>query len=334
MINAIFKKSTRILIIFLILIFFFCFVKSYVDYSLYQYHVKEDEVVIIPKGYSGKKIAKLLLEKKIIYDANIFILYTKIKKYFDGSYLIAGEYEIKNGMNTAQIIEKMLSGDIVIHKLTFPEGLLTIDALNIILNAYGIINDLDSKDKLKDQGVIMPETYFYTYGAKASEILNRCSKSLEEFLHHAWNRRDIMIDSILKTKEMALVLASIVEREAKLDNEKQRIASVYFNRLKINMPLQADPTVIFAITEGKSFNLNLSYENLRFKSPYNTYIINGLPPTPICNPGKAAIEAVLHPLNTNEIYFVADGKGGHMFASAFKEHTENIKRYKEAIAHP
>lgn len=331
MIDIIFKKFIRILIILSVITLSGYLIKQYFNYSLYEYRVAKDEVVVIPKGYSGKKIAALLLEREIINDARVFILWTKIKKYTDSEYLIAGEYKINKGMNMLQIVDKMLAGDIIVYKLTIPEGSLTIEAVNIIINSPRVINDLNGKSEFKAQGVILPETYFYTYGVKASELLEKCAKNLNKFIDYAWNQRDPLINNIINNKQEAMILASIVEREAKLDTEKQRIAAVYFNRLKIKMPLQADPTVIFALTEGKTFDLKLSYDHLRFVSPYNTYMINGLPPSPICNPGKAAIEAVMHPHYTNEIYFVADGKGGHLFSSSFKDHGENIKKYRKAL---
>ncbi|WHQ46483.1 MAG: endolytic transglycosylase MltG [Candidatus Midichloria sp.] len=331
MIDTISKKLIQILIILSIIALSIYLIKQYFNYCLYEYRVAKDEVVDIPKGYSSKKIAELLFKREIINDTRVFVLWTKVKKYTDSGYLIAGEYKINKGMNMLQIIEKMLAGDIVVYKLTIPEGSLTIEAVNIIINSPRVINDLDGKSEFKAQGIIMPETYFYTYGAKASELLEKCAKNLDKFIDHTWNHRDQLINNIITNKQEVMILASIVEREAKLDTEKRRIAAVYFNRLKIKMPLQADPTVIFAITKGKTFDLKLSHNDLRFASPYNTYMTNGLPPSPICNPGKASIEAVMHPHYTNEIYFVADGKGGHLFSSSFKDHGENIKKYRKAL---
>jgi UPF0755 protein len=133
------------------------------------------------------------------------------------------------------------------------------------------------------------------------------------------------------SNEELLTLASIIEREAVIDSEKSRIAAVYLNRMRIKMPLQADPTVIFAVTNGETLDLKLTYKDLKFKSPYNTYLNRGLPPSPICNPGKTAINAALNPIETKEIYFVSDNNGGHYFSSNFKEHLKNIKIYREKI---
>ena len=332
MIGIILKRIIRITFILLLILLSFYLLKQYFVYNLYEYRAPKDEIIVIPKGYSSKKIAQLLFEKKIINDARVFSLWTKIQNYTDGKYLIAGQYKIEKGMNMLQIVEKIISGEVIIYKFTIPEGALTIEAINIILSSPEVINDLNDKNEFKGQGIIMPETYFYTYGSKASELLDKCSKDLNKFLEHTWSQRDPLISNVLNNSNEALILASIVEREARLDVEKQRIAAVYLNRLKIKMPLQADPTIIFALTGGKTFDLKLSYDDLNFNSPYNTYLVNGLPPAPICNPGKAAIEAVMHPSYTNEIYFVANGEGGHFFSNNFKDHTENIKKYRNSFS--
>lgn len=332
MISIMLKRVIRTSLVLLFILLSYYLIKQYFIYSLYEYRAPKDEVIVIPKGYSGKKISQLLFEKELINDPRVFTLWTKIQNYTDGRYLIAGQYKIEKGMNMLEIVEKIIAGDVIVYKFTIPEGSLTVEAVNIILNSPEVINDLSEKNEFNRQGIIMPETYFYTYGTKASELLDKCSKDLNKFLDYAWNQRDPLISNILNNSNEALILASIVERESMLDVEKQRIAAVYLNRLKIKMPLQADPTVIFALTDGKTFDLKLSHNDLSFNSLYNTYLVNGLPPAPICNPGKATIEAVMHPSYTNEIYFVADGKGGHFFSTNLKDHTENIKKYRRILA--
>ena len=289
--------------------------------AIYNHKTSDAHIAILPKGLSSIKTANLLYKKGIIPDKITFLIAAKFKHYIENRQIIAGEYHIDQGMNVMQILDKLSSGDVVVHKLTIPEGLLTSDVMQIIINANQLINDLDPSKDINIQGIIAPDTYFYTYGAKATELLRQMTESLNILLESNWQNRDKEIDQFISTKEQALVLASIIEKESSRDAEKPDIAAVYINRLKENMRLQADPTVIFAITEGKTFDLKLSYNDLKFNSPYNTYMVTGLPPSPICNPSKTSIYAALHPSKNNYLYFVAAGKGGHVFAQNFKEHS-------------
>jgi UPF0755 protein len=151
---------------------------------------------------------------------------------------------------------------------------------------------------------------------------------MKGIMREEWDRRDVANTMELKTSLDALTLASIVEKEAKFDDEKPHIASVYLNRLKRKIPLQADPTVIYGISKWDNFSRKVTYDDLKFESPYNTYLHSGLPPTPICNPSKSSILAVLHPIETNDIYFVADGSGKHIFTNSYKQHLKNIKKIR------
>jgi UPF0755 protein len=177
------------------------------------------------------------------------------------------------------------------------------------------------------EGEILPETYTFMKGETRENIVNQAKKALEDTIKEIWAQRAENLP--LKTPQELLILASIVEKETGLPDERDMVASVFVNRLKIGMRLQTDPTVIYAITQGKSeLGRPLYKKDLSFDSPYNTYLYEGLPPTPICAAGKEAIYAAAHPLNTDYLYFVASGNGGHNFAKSLSEHNKNVQIWR------
>ncbi|OPZ78445.1 MAG: putative aminodeoxychorismate lyase [Alphaproteobacteria bacterium ADurb.Bin438] len=174
----------------------------------------------------------------------------------------------------------------------------------------------------------MPETYHYHYGVKKKEIFNRIKESMATYIDTVWDKR--VSNLPFTTKEEALTLASIVERETSIPSEYPEVASVYINRLKIDMKLQADPTVIYAVSNGTAvLNRLLTLADLKIDNPYNTYVNKGLPPSPICNPGKKAIDAVLNPAETEYLFFVADGTGGHVFTKNYKDHSKKVSEWRK-----
>ena len=324
-------KYLAVTILGLLIIYCLYHLEQYVYQHLYENKTNQERIILIPQGIGIQSISRVLLKADLIEDDIVFCVAAKIRSFLDEKYLIAGEYNIAKGMSMDEIIDKIMSGDIVVRKLTLPEGILTKDVIQTIIKSDKIFNDLGAAyDNMKDQAIILPETYLYNYNESARKIIERAKNDLRNFLEIEMKNRNHDIDTLIRSETDVLTLASIVEREAKIDEEKPRIAAVYLNRLRIGMPLQADPSVIFAITQGQSFDRKLTYDDLKFNSPYNTYTNKGLPPGPICNPGKQSIKAVLNPLKTNEIYFVANGNGGHYFATSFKEHKQNIKKYREA----
>lgn len=278
-----------------------------------------------------------IVNKSIFIDSNdsIFVITDKARKaglirptsFLITAFVYKNFYKIKTGeffvakdCTIFDVFKKIKKGDVVIRKLTIPEG----------FSVFQVKQRLNSNKYLKgnviDQDfMILPDTYNYSYGTKRQDILNSMknhfSKSINKLLIQ------YKLPKILNNKDELIILASIVEKETSIPDERPLIASVFLNRLNRGMKLQSDPTVIFAITNGEKI-IKLSKKDLKFPSPFNTYYIKGLPPKPICCPGIESIKSILNPTKSDYLYFVADGKGGHSFSFTYKEHLKNIKKWK------
>jgi peptidoglycan lytic transglycosylase G len=283
------------------------------------------KAVIIPKGYSSKNIAYELSKEGVIDFPIVFWLITKaIGK---SNQFKSGEYQFNTSVTPAQIIDTVLKGTVVIHRMTIPEGLTSKEIINTIKLNKILLGEVVNH---YPEGTLLPDTYFYIYGDRKQALLDQMFKRNNELLESLWHRRNKSIP--IKTKQEALILASIVEKETSMEEERPRVAAVFLNRIKKKMRLQADPTVAYGITRGKEkMTRKLTRADLKAKSPYNTYMNYGLPPTPIANPGKASIAAVLNPLKTNELYFVVNGRGGHNFSATLRQHINNINGYKKML---
>lgn len=294
------------------------------DYAINQpLKISEDTLFLVNKGDSLNKIAQSLQDKELVNDKYIFILFSKINRIYPqikaGEYLFNGEFSIK------QTAEKLSSGKVYLRKVTFPEGLTSTEIAKILHKENFL-----SKDEFAApaEGSILPETYTYMRGDSPEKIIKQAQKAMQNVLEQAWQERDQNLP--LQSKEELLILASIVEKETGIGMERAQVASVFVNRLRLGMLLQTDPTVIYALTNGKEdLNRPLTRKDLSIDSPYNTYKYAGLPPTPICNPGKDAIYAAAHPSETPYLYFVASGNGGHNFAATLSEHNENVRKWRE-----
>ena len=294
------------------------------DYAINQpLKISEDTLFLVNKGDSLNKIAQSLQDKGLVKDKHIFILFSKINKIYPqikaGEYLFNGEFSVK------QTAEKLSSGKVYLRKVTFPEGLTSTEIAKILHKENFL-----SKDEftVPVEGSILPETYAYMRGDSPEKIIKQAQKAMQNVLEQAWQERDQNLP--LQSKEELLILASIVEKETGIGMERAQVASVFVNRLCLGMLLQTDPTVIYALTNGKEdLNRPLTRKDLSIDSPYNTYKYAGLPPTPICNPGKDAIYAAAHPSETLYLYFVASGNGGHNFATTLSEHNENVRKWRE-----
>lgn len=285
----------------------------------------ESVTVIIPKGTGFKGITDLLAEGNVVEHPRVFsgiaVLFDKADK------VKAGEYAFPAHVPPKDVLESLVEGKTVIHRLAIPEGFTTFQILQMVENEEKLTGDMPTDIK---EGELLPETYYFSRGDSRSELLSRMRRSMRSLLMELWETRRANLP--FRNPQEALTLASIVEKETSLPSEYGTVASVYINRLRKGMKLQADPTVIYAITMGEEiFNRRVLYSDLRRESPYNTYYTTGLPPGPIANPGRGALTAALNPPETDYIFFVADGRGGHVFSVTYAEHSRNVENFRAIL---
>ncbi len=285
--------------------------------------LKHPTVVVIPKGYGLYRIASHLENSGVISDRRLFtagVIYHKAQKK-----LRAGEFEIKAGASMRQVLDQLIRGKTLLYSVTLPEGLTSqqiVERLNAVENLTGEITEIPP------EGSLLPDTYAYSSNTDRNVILLRMKEAQQRYLAQMWPTR--APDLPLKTPYEAVILASIVEKETGVAAERAHIAGVFINRLRKGMRLQSDPTIIYGLVGGKGkLGRPIRRSELRKKTAYNTYHIDGLPPTPIANPGRAAIAAVLNPKPTKDLYFVADGTGGHVFAETLREHNNNVRKWRK-----
>lgn len=281
-----------------------------------------ETTVIVDKGDGLASIAERLAEAGVIADPLIFRL--GVRALGDAGNLRAGEYAFAPGISMRAVAAELAAGRTVVRRLTVPEGLTSIEIAAALAATPGLAGDVGS---VPEEGALLPETYHFSYGDNRAEMLARMKAAMTEAVADLWPRR--AADLPFDTPAEAVVLASIVEKETGLAAERPRVAAVFINRLKRGMPLQADPTVAYArLADGEQNDRPLTRADLERSSPYNTYLLRGLPPGPIANPGRASLEAVLNPADTDELYFVADGSGGHAFARTLAEHNRNVAAWR------
>ncbi len=235
--------------------------------------------------------------------------------------ILAGEYEVPAGASAAKILALLQSGKVIQHLITIPEGMPSI----LVYDRLTAEPLLTGSIPVPEEGSILPDSYSFERGETRAAVLKRMQDAMTQELDEAWKARTPA--SVVKTKRDAVILASIVEKETGLPAERPQVAAVYSNRVRIGMKLQADPTTIYPITKGKPLGRRIRRSELDAVNGYNTYAITGLPQGPIANPGRDSIVAVLNPPESKALYFVADGKGGHVFAETLAQHEANVARY-------
>ena len=287
------------------------------------YDLPETKEVLVEKGFGLNRTAHLLEQNGVIDKAEWFILYAWLSGFENN--LKAGEYAFKDNLSYQNILDMLSKGQVVLHALTIPEGKVLYEIKQIVMNNPYLTGEITLDLK---EGEILPETYHFTRGEQRDAILAKAREAMKKTLKNAFEGRDENLP--VHSEQELLILASIVEKETGLKTERAQVASVFVNRLRLGMRLQTDPTVIYAVTDGK-MNLGrpIYRKDLAYDSPYNTYVYAGLPPAPICSPGRAAIYAAAHPDETPYLYFVADGEtGGHRFGRSLDEHNANVAHYR------
>lgn len=279
----------------------------------------KDTHFIVPNGASLGVVADRLEKQGVIRSASGFSLRARV--FGGGSEIKAGEFAIPAHASASRVMAIISSDDVIRRFVTVPEGMPSI----MVQERLMAQPQLTGAIAVPDEGSILPDSYSYGNGESRQDVLRRMQAAMSRTLAELWGKRDSGL--VVKTPEQAIVLASIVEKETGKPSERRMVAGLYSNRLRIGMPLQADPTIIYPITRGKALGRRILQSEIRAVNDYNTYAMAGLPKYPITNPGRASIEAVLHPAKTGALYMVADGTGGHAFASTLAEHNENVKKW-------
>jgi len=326
---------------FVALVIIFSLGKCYVDSSVRQFLdqsliLKKSELITIQHGATLQSVLFQLQEKKFISISWVTRFLHRLKPSY--TQVKAGTYQLTDGERLKTVLKSIVLGREHQFSITFIEGSRFSDWLSILSSAQGIehtMMHLSEKqiaeklhiDKNKLEGLFLAETYHFPFGTKDIDILKRSHEKLEIVLKHSWNNRQDGLP--LKRPYDALILASIIEKETAISSERKRVASVFVNRLKKGMRLQTDPTVIYGM--GDKYDGNIRKKDLITPTKYNTYVIKGLPPTPIAMPGRKSIQAALQPEHTNYLYFVASGKGGHIFSKTLSEHNRAVRRYLKQL---
>ncbi|MBE7185126.1 MAG: endolytic transglycosylase MltG [Methylobacterium mesophilicum] len=285
---------------------------------------RAETTFLVPPRTGVSEIAENLQRRNLITDSRIFQI--GVRTYGAGTTLKAGEYAIAPNASMRDIMQTLSSGKSIMYSLTVPEGLTTEQALQRVATHDALSGDMPAD--LPPEGAVAADTLRFTRGTPRSQIVSKMVADQQKLVDEIWATRDP--DLPVADKNEFVTLASIVEKETGLAEERPRVAAVFVNRLKKNMRLQSDPTILYGLFGGKGRppNRAIHQSDIQKETPYNTYVIRGLPPGPIANPGRAALEAVAKPLETDDLYFVADGTGGHVFAKTLADHNRNVAKWR------
>ncbi|MGJ3264397.1 MAG: endolytic transglycosylase MltG [Salinarimonas sp.] len=285
-----------------------------------------DTVVSIPSGSGMGEIARILRREGVIEQPLLFQLYAVLNR--EQSNLKAGEFLFRAEASIADAVDTLTEGRAVLHEITFPEGLTSQQIVERLRQDPILTGDIET---IPPEGSLLPDTYKFERGTTRAQVLQIMSRAQSEALERIWARR---VDGLpLEAPEELVVLASIVEKETGRADERPRVAGVFINRLERGMRLESDPTIVYGLVGGQgTLGRGIRRSEIRAPTPWNTYTIDGLPPTPIANPGRAAMEAVANPSRTNDLFFVADGTGGHAFSETYAQHRRAVARWREIEA--
>lgn len=280
----------------------------------------KETVLVVRPGGGARTIAASLAQSGVIDRPLLFRIGAMRRNQTTA--LKAGEYAFPARASMAQVMDMLVQHKVVLHRITIAEG-LTSDMAVALIDADTV---LEGPATVAPEGSLLPETYLFERGTTRAELLARMRQAQETLIAELWPKRKEGLP--IRSVEDAIKLASIVEKETGLAAERPRIAAVFVNRLKTGMRLESDPTIIYGLTKGAPLGHPLRQSELDTANPYSTYQIDGLPPTPICNPGRDSLAAVLNPPESDELFFVADGTGGHVFAKTGAEHARNVAQWR------
>ena len=284
--------------------------------------LQQDRVVNIPRGSGMRDIADVLSREGVIDQPWLFIGGVLVLKARED--LKAGEYEFKAHSSMRDVVATIVEGKVVAHQVSIPEGLTAEQIVGRLSQDTVLTGDIK---EIPREGTLLPDTYNFARGVTREQMIQRMQQAQQHLLREIWDHRSP--DLPIKTPEQLVVLASLVEKETGKPDERTRVAAVFVNRLKQKMKLQSDPTIIYGLVGGKgTLGRPIMKSEIVQPTPYNTYVIDGLPPGPIANPGRASLEAAANPARTRELYFVADGTGGHAFAETYEQHQKNVARLR------
>ena len=285
--------------------------------------LQEDKIVNIPSRAGMTDIADILQREGVI-DNNRWAFIGSVFALKARADLKPGEYSFQKNASLRDVIGTMVEGKVVQHSVTIPEGLTSEQIVDRLSE-----NDIFSGTirEIPREGTLLPETYKFPRGTKREQVIQRLQQAQKRVLAEIWERRNP--DVPVKTPEQLVTLASIVEKETGKPDERSRVAAVFVNRLKQRMKLQSDPTIIYGLVGGKgTLGRPIKRSEIMQPSPFNTYVVEGLPPGPIANPGRASLEAAANPARTRDLFFVADGTGGHSFTETYEQHQKNVARLR------
>ncbi len=285
--------------------------------------LSDEKTVQIDRGTGLRGIAETLQQEGVIDNDKIFILGVLANRA--NGQLKAGEYRFEAANSMRAVMDTLVSGRSIQYSFTAPEGLTTLQIIARLEADTDLVGEIE---RIPEEGALLPNTYAYTRGTSRQSIVDRMSEAQEDLLRELWDNRQE--DLPLDRPYDALILASIVEKETGVSSEREVVASVFINRLRRGMRMQSDPTIIYGIVGGEGpLGRSITRDDINTTTPYNTYRIDGLPPTPIANAGNASIAAVLQPAETDYLFFVADGSGGHAFAATLAEHNDNVANWRQ-----
>jgi UPF0755 protein len=285
--------------------------------------LQDDKVVVIPRNTGTSEIAALLKREGVLDQPLLFEIYALVHR--QRGQLKAGEFLFKAGASIDDAVDTLAQGKAILHAVSIPEGLTSEQVVARLRENEILTGDIN---EIPREGALLPDTYKFERGMTRQQLVNAMMTAQKQALGQIWQRRSP--DLPFKSPDELVILASIVEKETGRADERTRVAGVFLNRLGKRMKLQSDPTIVYGLVGGKgTLGRPILRSEIEKPTPYNTYAIEGLPPGPIANPGRAALEAVANPSRTRDLYFVADGSGGHAFSESYDQHVRNVARWRQ-----